>query len=147
MPPIRFLIYHYEHARAALLAAKGENVRAVLVSAPQIAAFAGTRIAAQMMLDARKETQNADCGLIVDCGQSVGAALAVIGMKSVGVYTALTGGAYDMLSDAARKNGVHIENEPFEALDLNAHAHWQSACRDYILRMRGNDEAECVFND
>ncbi len=147
MIPIRFLVHHYEHARAALLAAKQENVRAVLVCAPQTAAFAGVRVAAKMMLEAQKETQNDACALVIDCGRSVGAALAAIALKRVGVYTALTGGVYDMLSDAARKNGVRIENAPFEALDLNARAHWQSACRDYILRMRGNDEAECVLGD
>ena len=109
MIPIRFLVHHYEHARAALLAAKRENVRAVLVCAPQTAAFAGVRVAAKMMLEAQKETQNDACALVVDCGRSVGAALAAIALKRVGVYTALTGGVYDMLSDAARKNGVRIE--------------------------------------
>jgi len=91
----------------------------VLASAPGAGAYAGPGWFKALVAAAREAVPAASCRSLLDCGDSVGAALAAIRAEVEGVTFIGREDAAGRLADIARQQGVRFEtNRPPAALDL-----------------------------
>ena len=138
MISVCFVVHCFEHARAALAASRRENVRAVLISAPQLVPCAGVRATIEMMRLAEKQTDCDAYAVVLDCGRHVGAALAALRLKNVCVFANVNAQTRSRLSEiAAKTDACVLEAVPAGGMDLKNHFHLESACRDFIQSVKG----------
>jgi delta 1-pyrroline-5-carboxylate dehydrogenase len=113
------IVYALAHAVGALKAAARAGRPIVLASAADAGDYAGPGWFKELVEAAREAVPAADCSSLLDCGASVGAALAAIRAQVDGVV--FTGGADTArrLADIAGQHGVHFQTRrPTPTIDL-----------------------------
>ncbi len=113
------VIHSLDHAVAALTAAAQAGRPIVLASAPDAGGYAGPGWFAALVRAAREAVPEAQFTTRLDCGDSVGAALAAIRSEIEGVVFTGRPDVAHRLADIAGQHGVRLETErPPAALDL-----------------------------
>jgi len=113
------IIYSLAQAIAALRAAASAKRAVVLASAPDAGGHVGPGWFGALVAAARQAVPEARFTAVLDCGDSVGAALAAIRAEVEGVIFTGRADAAGRLADIARQQGVRFETErPATALDL-----------------------------
>jgi delta 1-pyrroline-5-carboxylate dehydrogenase len=94
----------------------------VLASAPDAGGYAGPGWFAALITAAREAVPEARFSALLDCGDSVGAALAAIRAQVEGVIFTGRVDVARRLADLAAQHGVRFEtSRPWHALDLGDH--------------------------
>jgi phage terminase large subunit-like protein len=113
------IVHTLAQAIAALSAAARAGCTVVLVSAPDAGGYVGPGWFKAMVAAARETVADALCCSLLDCGDSVGAALAAIRAEVEGVIFIGRPDAAHRLADIARQHSVRFETKrPLDALDL-----------------------------
>jgi hypothetical protein len=118
----RIVIHSLFHATAALTASARAGCPVVLVSAPAAGGYVGPGWFKALVAAAREAVPDAQCSSLLDCGDSVGAALAAIRAEIEGVIFTGPPDVARRLADIARQHGVRFETKrPAQALDPVEH--------------------------
>ena len=113
------IIHSLTQAIAALSAAASAKRAIVLASAPDAGGYVGPGWFVALVTAARQEVPEARFIALLDCGDSVGAALAAIRAEVEGVIFTGRADAAGRLADIAQQQGVAFETErPAAVLDL-----------------------------
>lgn len=113
------VVHSLAQAIAALHAAARVGRRVVLASAPDAGAYAGPGWFSALVQAARIDVPTAQFSALLDCGDSIGAALAAIRAKVEGVVFTGRPDVARRLADIAQQSGVRLECvRPVHALDL-----------------------------
>ena len=115
------IIHSAAQAIAALTAAVRADRTVVLASAPDAGGYVGPGWFGALVAAAREAVPKGRFSALLDCGDSVGAALAAIRGEIEGVVFTGRPDVARRLADIAREHGVRFEtNRPQGALDLGA---------------------------
>ena len=113
------IIHSLTQAIAALRAAASAKRAIVLASAPDAGGYVGPGWFGALAAAARQAVPEARFSALLDCGDSVGAALAAIRAEVEGVVFIGRPNVSRRLADIARQHGVAFETErPAAVLDL-----------------------------
>jgi hypothetical protein len=113
------VIHSLEQAIAALTAATRARRLIVLVSEPDAGGYVGPGWFGALVAAAREAVPDARFSALLDCSESVGAALAAIRAEVEGVIFTGRADVARRLADIAAQHGVRFETErPVAALDL-----------------------------
>jgi hypothetical protein len=113
------IIHSLTQAIAALRAAASAKRAIVLASAPDAGGYVGPGWFGSLTAAARQAVPEARFSALLDCGDSVGAALAAIRAEVEGVVFIGRPNVSRRLADIARQHGVRFETErPATVLDL-----------------------------
>lgn len=128
MSPIR--VHSPNHVRAALAAARDLGRTATLLS-PQ-AGLAGIGWWRALMAQAAAEFPEVSFTGVLDCGPSIGLAMAAIRTGAGPVQVAADAAVLERLADIARQAGTWVDGDAAPGLDLLGTPDPGLACRDWL---------------
>jgi hypothetical protein len=119
LPDPVIVVHSLDQAVAALRAAAAASRAVVLSSAPDAGGYVGPGWFGALVSAAREAVPEARCAAFLDCGDSVGAALAAIRAEVEGIVFTGRPDVARCLADIARQHGVLFATErPVHVLDL-----------------------------
>jgi hypothetical protein len=117
-PPV-IVVHGLAHAAAALEAAAAARRPIALLSAPDAGVYGGPGWFREMIAAARAAVPDAECAMLLDCGDDAGAVLAAIRGGGGGIVFTGRADVAARLADIAAQRGVWLVTErPRPVLDL-----------------------------
>ena len=129
------VVHNTEHVRAALDAARSTNRPVTLVSAPGAGHYLGAgyfRAMVEQGAGSRKDTYIA--GIVLDCGDRPGTALAALRAGLPAIRLRARGDILDKVTEIARRQGAAVNPKTGPELNLLDARDPCRTCREWLAR-------------